>query len=370
LSRQGGIERASFELAERLAACGHTVDYHAARCSMGTPRGVQFRPVRILSGMDSLELATFSCSARKQLASGFYDVTHSHGTVPGCDIVTAHSCHRAGLNAMKTFGAAPAGAHRNRGITDRVRLEMEKRIYRKRAYRRVIAVADGVRRELIDSYGIADEDVVVIPNGVDLGEFSPEIRARKSADARHSWGLARGDEVILFVGNEFHRKGLRLAIEAVARVRKPGRKLLVIGKDDPAPYLRYAEELGIASAVIMAGTVREMSSAYAAADLFLLPSSYEAFSLALIEAAASGLPLLSTRVNGSVELIRPEVNGLFIPQNAAVIAECLEGVLGNDALRRKMGEEARKCALPYSWEAIADRTVAVYEEVVRLRKGN
>jgi UDP-glucose:(heptosyl)LPS alpha-1,3-glucosyltransferase len=255
------------------------------------------------------------------------------------------------------------GSVRNWGITDAFFLRCEKKNFAEHKYRRIITVAEGIRRELFECYGVPEDHVVVIPNGVDLHAFSPEVKTVRRDQTRRRMGLALNDEVILFAGNEFERKGLRFALDALAIVRASSRKLLVVGNDDPVVYRKYAESRGIASNVVFTGVVDDMPSVYAAADLFLLPTSYEAFPLVLLEAAATGLPILITRVHGAEEFIRERENGLFITQDPLDIAQAIQVVLGNLELRERLGHAARTAVLQYSWDLIAEKTRNVYRNV-------
>jgi UDP-glucose:(heptosyl)LPS alpha-1,3-glucosyltransferase len=266
---------------------------------------------------------------------------------------------------MQARGEHPVtGLPRNWGIADRLLLRLEETIFRKRRYRKIIAVADGVRRELMECYGVPEADVVVIPNGVDLAAFSPDVRAARREDSRRRLGLTEDDTAILFVGNEFERKGLKFALDAMALAKSSTQKLIIAGKDDPAPYRQYARRLGISPNVRFAGTSNDMPSMFAAADIFLLPTSYEAFSLALLEAAATGLPIITTRVNGAVELVRDRANAILVDQDSQEIAKAVRLLIETPELRTRFGHESRTAALQYSWDVVADRTVKVYESVI------
>jgi UDP-glucose:(heptosyl)LPS alpha-1,3-glucosyltransferase len=109
--------------------------------------------------------------------------------------------------------------------------------------------------------------------------------------------------------------------------------------------------------------VPEIERYYAAADVFLLPTFYEAFSLATLEAAASGLPLVVTKVNGTEELIEDGRNGFFIERDGDDIAHRLRQLRDDHRLRTMLGDAARQSALRYAWDTIADQTLRVYEEV-------
>ncbi len=117
--------------------------------------------------------------------------------------------------------------------------------------------------------------------------------------------------------------------------------------------------MGVAAAVHWLGVTREVETVYELADAFVLPSSYETFSLVSFEAAASALPILATPVNGVRELIEDGRNGFLITREPAVIAERLRAFAADPALRRRLGEAARESALGFG----AERMVAQHDEL-------
>jgi UDP-glucose:(heptosyl)LPS alpha-1,3-glucosyltransferase len=366
-SRSGGIERASAELADRTVKTGHEVHYHAVRWEAASGTAIHFHKVRVLSAPHSAELVTFAWNARKALRSSSYDITHSHGSVVGCDVVTAHSCHLAGLHAIDDEADEVEGEISNWGIADRIRLAIERDNYARRKYRKVIAVSQGVKEELMSWYGVPGADIAVIPNGVDLEAFSPAKRAELREHSRARWEFRPEEVVLLFVGNEFRRKGLKFIIDAFGNVPDLPLKLLVVGDENPEPFRKYAMAAGVADRMAFWGKCTDMPAAYGAADIFVLPSEYEAFPLALIEAAASGLPILVTRVHGAVELIRNGENGIFIERNPYSIADNISMLLHNRARVDDMARAARQSAMGYSWDSVAAQTLEVYERVMRER---
>jgi UDP-glucose:(heptosyl)LPS alpha-1,3-glucosyltransferase len=106
-----------------------------------------------------------------------------------------------------------------------------------------------------------------------------------------------------------------------------------------------------------------MPEVYAAADAFVFPTTYEAFPLVVLEAAASGLPLLVTRVNGVEEVLEDERSGWFITRDAADIARRLNAFRSDPELRRRMGLKARATVATYSWQSMADAYLDLYAEL-------
>jgi UDP-glucose:(heptosyl)LPS alpha-1,3-glucosyltransferase len=168
------------------------------------------------------------------------------------------------------------------------------------------------------------------------------------------------------VANEFRRKGVDIVIRALATVPSMDLRYVVVGDDDPRECDALARQLGVRDRVLFAGQAREVTPFYAAADIFVLPTAYEAFSLALIEGAAAGLPLLVTRVHGASDVLVEGVNGLFVLRAPADLARSLS-LLADPGLRQTMGEESRLRSAAFSWESIADRVLEVYDEVLQAK---
>jgi glycosyltransferase involved in cell wall biosynthesis len=228
----------------------------------------------------------------------------------------------------------------------------------------------GVERELKTHYGIGPAPVRVIPNAADIDLFKP-LAPEEKARWREASGLSIDDIILVFAGGEWSRKGLEFALGALARIPQPEVKLLVLGHDAAAPrFVELADRLGIRSRVFFAGFRRDVAKGMGASDVFLFPSRYEAFSLATIEAAACGLPLVATRINGAEDFISPGHNGFFIKHNPEQIVRTLRPLLASPDLRRTMGQTARRhVEQHYTWDRVADLTETAYFEYLGLDAG-
>jgi len=362
-NRTQGIERSSAEIADRLAAWGHEVHFHCAASSDTGSTRVRFHRVATLDIVNSTRISSFAAWGSRDVRKAGYQLTHSHGLAIGCDVITAHSCHRAGMDIRRQVQPKRLQS-RNLGVADRIRLFIEYQNFGRRRYKKIIAVAEGVRRELSAYYAVPHDDVVVIPNGVDLNEFALDESGTFRRAVCGELRFEDKDTIIMFVGNEFDRKGLEYIIEALHILHDPTVRLLVAGNDDISPYLRKADALGVKQQVVYLGRCREISRYYKACDLFCLPTSYEAFSLATLEAAACGLPLLVTKVNGTEELVTDGENGYFISRDGERIAEAIRSLLHDHGRMKRMGLNAHRSAQSYGWDEIARRVLAVYERVL------
>ena len=364
VNKCGGISRYVAEIAERVSV-NNEVHILSARCDLSGPNFILHRysiPRKPYFLQIAISFLKVSSLARKLHEKFNFDVIHSsecEGTYQ--DIITAHSCVRGAYEKLK----------RNNLFIDAIRrarpfvafgLDVEKLIYAKRKYKKIIAVSEGVKNELIRYYRLPNEDIVVIPNGVDLEEFKPDLEKRRKIREKH--GIEENEIVLMFSGHEFKRKGLEYIIRALPDVKEYV-KLLVVGKDNQNPYKELASKLGVLDKIIFAGFVPDISEYYAASDIFVFPTAYEAFSLATLEAVASGLPILATKVNGTEELIKEGYNGFFIKREPKDIAEKINISVEDENLRKQMSKNARKTAEKYSWDEVARRTIEVYEEVMR-----
>jgi UDP-glucose:(heptosyl)LPS alpha-1,3-glucosyltransferase len=225
-------------------------------------------------------------------------------------------------------------------------------------------VSEGVTKEIKRCFPALAERSITIPNAVDHDAFRPPSPMER-ARIRDDLGVDAGRRVALFVGSEWERKGLNVAIETVGR--RPEWDLLVVGSGDQDAYKGLAAACGAAERVRFAGRIRDTIPFYQAADAFLLPSAYEAFSLAMLEAASCGLPLLATRVSGAEDLLQDGINGWFITQDASDIALRLSALAADRARGAAMGAAAREASARFSWEATARSYVALYARIAGSR---
>ena len=169
--------------------------------------------------------------------------------------------------------------------------------------------------------------------------------------------------VAAFVASEWERKGLAAVVRALALA--PAWDLVVAGGGDEERYRALADSLGVAESVHWLGIMREVELVYGMADAFVLPTSYESFSLVSFEAAASGLPILATPVNGVRELVEDGQNGFLITQEPRVIAARLLELAADPALRARLGQGARRSALEFDSEKMAAQHHELYSRLAK-----
>jgi UDP-glucose:(heptosyl)LPS alpha-1,3-glucosyltransferase len=377
--RYGGAGRVVWELSSQLVELGHEVSIFANIYEEVI--GADFIKIPMLKaewlknrGKGALakipELYTYSLLAGRCIDYDQFDVVHVHGdSFAPFDVRTCHSCHRAWLESVKgsAKGFLP-WIKKNANPYHEMVLALE-RYNLNNEKKRAIALSSQIKSEVLQYYNLKEERVSILPNGVDLETFNPKNRNESGRKIRSEHGIAENEPVLVFVGWEFRRKGLDRILRAMNKVTRQC-TLLVIGGDNPRDFQQLAKELNLTEQVIFVGSTKEVPSYLAAADIFIFPTDYEAFSLAISEAAASGLAIITTDIAGASDLFTDGENALLLqdPYSVEELAAKLELALSDEELLQRLKAGARKAAEGISWRAVAKMHVGLYEEIVREKR--
>ncbi|MBI5368992.1 MAG: glycosyltransferase family 4 protein [Planctomycetes bacterium] len=371
----GGVERYVHDLAAGLVRRGHEVHCFCHRRPEDAPFGVLFHPVPAWTFYSPLRVLSFAHNAASaiQRVQDTFDVVHGFGRTWLQDIYrVGGGCHREYMN--QTYPAMRNPFLRPLKLLDprhRALLYAEAKIFREHRYRRLTCISGRVREELGRYYGISPTDAAVIYNGFDPEVFHLGNRDRFRADVRREWGVPEGALVALFVGSGFARKGLAHAIAgvgaAVARAAADLR-LVVVGRGATEGYRRLAEAAGLAEKVRFLGARTDLARLYAGADALLFPTLYEPFGTVTLEAMATGVPAVVSRVAGSSEVIASGTDGWVVeePRRAEEIGARLVALL-DPAVRARMGAAAALTAARYTIDANLDATLRLYAEVAEAK---
>jgi glycosyltransferase involved in cell wall biosynthesis len=353
----GGMERVLGELIVGLRARGHQVTVIARTCELPPGSGVEFHRVPGPRRPALIAYPWFILAGSLMTARWRRGVVQTTGAIVlnRVDVVAVHYCHQVGpvhpSRSSALFRLHAAAVGRMLRLAERV-------CFRANRTAAFVGVSDGVAAELRKHYPELREQVLSIHNGVDTASFAPGARAREAAALRADLGIGAERLVAAFVGSEWERKGLEPVIRALASA--PGWDVVVAGDGDRVRYQRLADSLGVGQAVHWLGVTGDVQLVYSLSDAFVLPSSYETFSLVTFEAAASGLPLLATPVSGVRELIDDRRNGFLIDRQPQTIASRLNELAADAALRASFGARARDSALAYSWEEMVAKHERLY----------
>ncbi|MDD5350063.1 MAG: glycosyltransferase family 4 protein [Chthoniobacteraceae bacterium] len=345
-SATGGAEAYLKRFARALLAGGHT-------CTLFTSAEWPDWPgdrIERLPGRSPLEFADALQTARQRVPC---DSLFSLERVWTCDAYRAgDGVHRAWL--ARRDAVEPFWKRWSRGLNPKHRqlLTLEARLFSPEGAGKIITNCRMVRDEIVRAYGYPAERISVVYNGLPA---APAVEPGLREQTRARLGLGAADFAVLFAGSGWERKGLRTAIDGIAQVRAAANPvLLVAGRGNPRRYR------GGGGRVRFLGPVREMAACYAAADLFVLPTLYDPFSNACLEALAAGLPVVTTAANGFSEILRPGETGevLAEPSDAAGLARAVEA--WSDPVRRAAARpRLLELARGFTIEANVRETLAV-----------
>ncbi len=359
----GGMERAFAELL-RHAAGEYEFTVYSSTLAPDLRELVKWERIAVPRRPFALKFAAFFALAGVRLGEGRHDLVHTLGAiVPNrADLATIQFCHRGYVAKLRRLAPAATRPLRrlNRGAARLLALSAERWCYRRSRLRLFAAVSPGVERELATYYPAIRTSIT--PNGLDVARYLPDETARE--DVRAQEGMGADDVALLFVGGDWDRKGLALAIDALAIAGARERLTLwVVGPGDRRRYGRLAARLGVDTRVRFFGPRQDAERFYQAADIFVFPTQYETFSLVAYEAAASGLPIVATRVSGIEDLVDGST-GLLVDRNAASVAAAIDSLATDPQARERMGRAARSRASEYTWERSSRSVTRLYRELL------
>ena len=299
-SASGGAEAYLRRVARTLVAAGHEVTLFASE-DWPEKQWELGRIVRVLGNGP----ISFADDLERRGPGKHCDLLVSLERVWRCDFFRAgDGVHRAWLDRKAQFDARLKTMARRLSRKHDAILRLEKALLGGGGARRVIANSLMVRDEIVRYYGVSDDVIDLIPNGVRVSDFGPA--PRKRAAARAQLRISGNEIAVLFLGSGWERKGLRFAIAAIEKLADEGVRLLVVGRGGRRRYRsRRATFLG---------EIEDVRLPLAAADIFILPTIYDPFSNASLEAMAAGLPVITTRANGCSDIIEPEVHGSVVDE--------------------------------------------------------
>ena len=377
---RGGLERWTWRFAAELLNRGHEVHVVAKRFAEQTrDLPIVAHPIEGAGSRPA-----FAEAAQAKLLGLAPDVIHDMGCGWYCDVFHPHGGSWASLTQRKLLLVPPWKRPLKRSVD---RLLPRQREFRRLLLRQyvdngqlLVALSRTVADDFRQFHGVPSQRIRIVYNGVDTQRFSPEGRARFRQLVRRRLGIADETVVALIVAHNFHLKGVPTLLRAMVRLAarrlgrqfncRPNMHLIVVGGKHLRPWRRMAARLRIDPMVSFVGPQDETAPYYAAADLYVHPTLYDTCSLVVLEAAASGLPVITTRLNGVSELLTHGVDSLltFDPTDANELAQQMRLLL-DGALRQKMGSAARQTAIRHTLRRNVEEILAVYEEIVGSRRG-
>lgn len=355
--KKGGAERYLVDLCTRMASEGYEVHVYAEHWDEETT-GIHFHQVKTIPFPKSLRLLSFAMKATKQIEKGKYDISLGVGNTLRADVLQPHGgVHWAWfwrslkaydnpiLRTIKFLGRILSPKQWVNGY-------IEDAPYRGKNLPKIIAISDMVKQDMIRWYKVPEDRITVVYNGVNIERFHPRNR-QYCEEIRNQHGI-KDEIVILFVSNNFRMKGLDYLMKALSNLKKEGSslfKLLILGRDRKNPYIRLSKKIGVSKEIIFAGSTDQPEKYYGAADLLIHPTFYDPCSLTVLEALASGLPVITTSFNGVSGIITSGQEGFIIsnPRDEKTLVQQILFFLDPN-MRNRATIAARRLAENYSIE--------------------
>ncbi len=369
----GGTESYAVALATSLVESGWEVHLFGLSWQ-GEPESAIFHEIKIPRCLPrAVKLLCFVQEHKKQVQSLEFDVVLGFGNSISMNVYQSHGgVHN--LSTARTVYSEPRPAFRfvKRAINavstrKRVRNWIESAPFRYKQRPRIIAIAEMLKKDMISSFDVDEKEIDVIYNGVDLKLFNPVELERLRGPLRRELGMNEGDVLFLFVSYQLKKKGIFPLVEAASELKKTGDtgfKVVVVGGRASRSILKRVADLGLEDIMIFSGKSRSVKDFYANADVFVLPTYYDACSLVVIEAMASGLPVITTKYNGASGLISDGENGYVIshPPEPGELREKMQALLSHSR-RISMAGRASTAVASYSVTANHKALIKVFDEV-------
>jgi UDP-glucose:(heptosyl)LPS alpha-1,3-glucosyltransferase len=307
----------------------------------------------------------FARAVCRRLAGERFDLVQSHERIACCDIFRAgDGVHREWLKqraiGMSNISKIKVALNPYHAY---IRYA-EAKLFRSSRLKAIICNSQMVKNEIQEWFETPMDKLHVIYSGVDIDRFSQNLRIEHSAILRKQINIPADATVYLHVGSGFERKGVEFLIAAFARLPVSSH-LVIVGKDkSQAHFVRMAVALGISARTHFVGAISDVSPYYGVADVFVLPTIYDPFPNAILEAMASGLPVITSFKSGGAEIIRNGVNG-FVGDARDVDALVVHmKSLMPLASHRMAGQAAREAAVKFTWAAMSNNLKNLYTMIL------
>jgi UDP-glucose:(heptosyl)LPS alpha-1,3-glucosyltransferase len=254
-----------------------------------------------------------------------------------------------------------------------IALWIQKKQFQMRRVKKIIAISTMVKNDIIRYYKVPEEKIEVIFNCVDIDRFHPRNRDLYCRSTREFLNIQGHTVILLFAGHNYRLKGLEPLLGALSVLKETVLHqpihLLIIGRGQITRYKRIARKLGVLELTTFLGPVKDMEKFYGASDIYVHPTFYDSFSLTVLEALASGLPVVTSRFAGAAEIIVSEKGGKVLdnPRDLKALSEAIAYFLDQDR-REEAKRISRHWAEKYTPEYNAEKTLDVYYKV--LEKAN
>lgn len=374
---KGGAERYVYDLAREMGAMGYEVHVFSTDGIDIPNSNIVLHIVPIIKWPKILSTLSFIINSAIQIKKVGFDIVHVFGkniymnvfqplggSHKASFIQNLHSVGNPFYRAIKFFTSLISLKKLLFFYLEKVQLRAKKDL-------RMIAISKMVRDAFIKYYNFPAENMDVVYNGIDLQRFHPRNKDIYREKVRTSLGIPMDKKVLVFIANNFRLKGLESAIRVLANVRRRTASrefvLLVVGRGRQRWFKKIAKKLGCLEDIIFVGYKDKVEEYIACADICFQPSFYDPGSLVVLEALASGVPVVTTRFNGMSEIITDGQEG-FVVDEPRDIEELTDKIIFfKDELNlKRCSINARHLAERFPFSKNCEEVLAVYKKVLKI----
>jgi UDP-glucose:(heptosyl)LPS alpha-1,3-glucosyltransferase len=293
-----------------------------------------------------------------------FDLVQSHERIPGCDIFRAgDGVHKCWLKHKARIMSPLRATLMRLDPFHRYIMQAEKEMFEHPKLKAVICNSIFVKQEICREFQISPEKIHVIYNAVDLKRFNPKTKTDYRQSVRQKLKIPLETNLMVYVGSGFERKGLAIAIQAIAQTRS---HLIVIGQDKQvSKYYRLTQQLGCTERIHFMGIQKKTEQFYASADGLILPTLYDPFPNVILEAMASGLGVITSTTCGGAEIIQNGKNGFVC--DALDLENITQAIQHFESLENsnKLGVQARLTVEPFTSTRLAQQLNSLYQNLLK-----
>lgn len=365
-TRIGGAERYCVELTERLAK-HHEVHVFYQRIGTTQDPDIQFHQIPLwVEKPRYINNLLFSYLSRKATENQF-DIVHSHAMVTHANVQTLHvPCVLSRYSESK--GIKKLLCYLNTLLSPRLLayLWLEKYQIRTIKHRQIIAVSEFLARNITHSYPDVAKHISIAYPGIQIAH-TDEMQLIQRQQQRALRQFGEKDFVLLFVANDYKRKGLPVLLEALKTIQNPRLQLIVAGNDQPEKFTDAVAHAGLTDQIHFIGACTDMEALYPAADALVHPTLADTYAMVVLEAMAHALPVIvsNARYCGFAEHLT-EHEALLIenPKDASEIADHIQTLVNNSSLRQSLARQAKQKARSISWDDTVEQTLLAYDKAL------
>ena len=373
----GGAESYAVSLATFLIENGWAVHLFGESWD-GEPEAAVFHKITIQDYLPAwLKMVLFALKHKRAVKNMDFDVVMGFGNTLYMNIYQSHG----GVHWISTKRKVYSEKSKIKRVIKRliiilslkqwVRAWIESAPFRLDPRPRIVAISKMIKKDMASFFRVKSTEIKVVYNGVDTSRYNQSLRHELRGPLRRQLGIREDEVIFLFISYDLKKKGIEPLVAAASQLKHMGNanfKVMVVGGLPYRSLSKQIKALDIEDKILFTGPVRSTQEYYANSDVFVLPTYYDACSLVVIEAMASGLPSITTTANGAAGIITDGKDGYVIshPPGVLDLVEKMQ-LLSDDEKRQEMSREALRTGRSYSEEKNHQEMMAILDEAAALK---